>query len=233
MAKHAPTATPSYDYPLWNRAVEVCGIFLYVVFTVLFVANLSTMVVVLFESSPQMGVLMLSAVLPLCAFAILVADFVSGFVHCAADNFGKPTTPFFGIAFIRPFREHHSDPGKITRHDFIETNGNSCIANLFVLIPAYCLIAGESGELHFLGGIFVLVFTIAIVMTNQVHKWAHMETPPKVVAILQSSGVILSPENHKVHHTVPFDKYYCITTGWMNPLVEKIGIFAWMVRTFR
>ena len=37
--------------------------------------------------------------------------------------------------------------------------------------------------------------------------------------------LILSPEHHSVHHSAPRDKYYCITVGWMNPLLEKVRFF--------
>ena len=43
--------------------------------------------------------------------------------------------------------------------------------------------------------------------------------------LLQRAGLILSPEHHVVHHTAPRDKYYCITVGWMNPLLDKIHFF--------
>ena len=42
---------------------------------------------------------------------------------------------------------------------------------------------------------------------------------------LQSAGLILSPEHHSIHHASPQDKSYCITVGWMNPLLDKIGFF--------
>ena len=56
-----------------------------------------------------------------------MSDFLSGFVHWAGDTVGDESTPIFGPNFVRPFRYHHVDPEDITRHDFIETNGNNCI----------------------------------------------------------------------------------------------------------
>ena len=64
---------------------------------------------------------------------LLAADLVSGMVHWAGDTLCDEDTPVLGRHFIRPFREHHVDPKAITRHDFIETNGNNCIASMPVL----------------------------------------------------------------------------------------------------
>jgi hypothetical protein len=184
---------------------------------------------------PDAGLSWLAAawLLPLVVLSFLAGDFVSGFVHCAADNFGQPTTPVFGGAFIKPFREHHKDPLDITRHDFVETNGNSCIVNLTVVIPAFYMFGGDPSIGKLLLGGFALLFTFSIVMTNQIHKWAHRPERPAFVTALQRNGVILSPEHHAVHHTSPFNSHYCITTGWMNGIVERVGFFSWMVRTFK
>jgi hypothetical protein len=42
---------------------------------------------------------------------------------------------------------------------------------------------------------------------------------------LQKAGLILSPEHHAIHHASPQDKAYCITVGWMNPILDKVGFF--------
>lgn len=222
-----------YTYPVWNRIMEISGIAAYSVYALAFTVDLGGAMGRLLSSSPTDALVTVTMALPLTIMAMLLADFVSGFVHCAADNFGQPSTPVFGVAFIRPFRDHHKDPTDITRHDFVETNGNSCIVNLLVLVPTFYFTSGEANTWQILLGVFVLMFTLAIVMTNQVHKWAHMQVPPHFVARMQRLGLILSPKNHQVHHTAPFDKNYCITTGWMNGIIEKTGVFAWMVRTFK
>src|SRR5688500_8714008 len=69
----------------------------------------------------------------------LAADLVSGVVHWTFDTWGNTDTPVLGSSFIGPFREHHRDPMSITRHGFIETNGNSCVAAAPILGFA-CLI---------------------------------------------------------------------------------------------
>jgi ubiquitin-conjugating enzyme E2 variant len=61
--------------------------------------------------------------------------------------------------------------------------------------------------------------------TNQFHKWAHLDQPPTVVRWLQWSGLILRPKHHDIHHAAPHDKYYCITVGWMNPILTKLRFF--------
>ncbi len=49
--------------------------------------------------------------------------------------------------------------------------------------------------------------------TNQFHKWAHSDDPPRAVRALQRWRLILSPARHDAHHTAPFDTFFCITTG--------------------
>ena len=75
----------------------------------------------------------------------------------------------------------------------------------------------------------VIAFTALFVFcTNQFHKWAHTKNPAGWVRLLQRAGLILSPEHHAVHHAAPRDKYYCITVGWMNPLLDKIRFFRFL-----
>src|SRR5206468_1964306 len=97
------------------------------------------------------------------------------------------TTFFFGPAFIRPFRDHHRDPAGITRHDFVEVNGNSCLVNLIVLVPAYFALRTSVIPASALGGVFALFFTLSIVLTNQIHKWAHQTNPAAFVKMLQKA----------------------------------------------
>jgi hypothetical protein len=138
----------------------------------------------------------------------LLADLFSGLVHWALDSFGSVRTPVVGPAFIRPFREHHADPAGMTRHDFIEVNGASCLGCL----PLLALSLYLDGFAHAL-----VVFTcLGVLFTNQCHKWAHMEKPPVIARALQESGLVLRAQEHQKHHTPPYNTHFCTASGWLN-----------------
>ncbi len=168
--------------------------------------------------------------LALSAFMVgfVLADFVSGVVHWAADTWGTPEWPVIGKALIRPFREHHVDEKEITRHDFVETNGNNCFISIAPAAGA-ALLPQEDAGLFFLAAMtFALCF--AIFGTNQFHKWSHMDAPPPAVRLLQRANLILPPDHHLVHHSPPYAKYYCITVGWLTEPLFRLRFFQTLER---
>lgn len=171
---------------------------------------------------------------PLVAAAgYIVADLVSGLVHFLADNFAEEDTPVIGAAFVKPFREHHIDPTGITRHDFVETNGNNVIVSLPFIVPAVLWLPSESAAWGWMLATFTLCFILAIFLTNQFHKWAHQPEPPPFAVRLQRAGLILSKEHHDVHHTSPFDTHYCITVGLWNKWLERVQLWERLERAMR
>jgi hypothetical protein len=202
-----------YSYSPVHRTVEVASIVLFTVFVGLLGVDCVRALMGPFKSEAYW--LVPTALL----VGYLIADFVSGTVHWLADNFGHEDLPIIGPSLIKPFRVHHVDPRLITRHDFIETNGNNCLVCWPWLVTYYFVLPPGSSLAALLFISTWLVFNVGIFMTNQFHKWAHLETPPAWIAWLQDWRLILSPDHHQIHHTPPFERYYCITTGWLNPLL--------------
>lgn len=159
---------------------------------------------------------------------IFAADFASGLIHWTFDRYGSPNTPFLGKNFISPFRIHHVDPDDITRHGFIETNGNTSLLAAPVLALAF-LLEVNTPALVFAQAA-TLVTALLVVGTNQFHKWAHMEKPPFPIGPMQRAHLILGRAHHDVHHTFPYEKNYCITTGWLNRPLMAINFWANMER---
>jgi plasmanylethanolamine desaturase len=159
----------------------------------------------------------------------LMADFVSGFVHWMADTWGSTTLRYIGQSLVRPFREHHIVPKTMTLHDYVETNGNNCLISIPVAFMALMVPLDSSGFESL--GLFLMLsngsMIFWVMMTNQFHKWAHFERHelPWLVVKLQDWRFILHPAHHQIHHTAPFDRYYCITTGWLNWPLAKIRFF--------
>jgi plasmanylethanolamine desaturase len=208
-------------YTTQHRKAEYCGIFVAVSMSLwLFVRTI--------QSPPLSGWWM-----PLAAFVgILASDFVSGFVHWMFDSWGNLDTPVFGRLAIRTFRHHHVDQRAITRHDFIETNGHNISLTVIWSTCGFLVLHAEKVTLF---NVFIaqslLCATFFTSFTSQIHKWAHMEKPSRLVAFLQRTRLVLAPDHHAVHHSSPYNRNYCITMGWMNGPLRAIRFFETLERT--
>ena len=160
-------------------------------------------------------------VLVMLAAGYLLADLLTGFVHWFCDTFFDETTPGVGPGLIGPFREHHRDPLLMTRHSFLELTGSSFRA----MAPLLTVFVWRGAWLPLPVIAFVFALAAGAVVTNLLHRWAHDPAPPPFAKVLHRLGVVLTPSRHARHHAPPYAAGYCVTTGWMNPLCERLGIW--------
>ncbi|MFO0676021.1 MAG: fatty acid desaturase family protein [Polyangiaceae bacterium] len=201
-------------YTRWNRAADVASIATFVGLGIVIERRLIL-------ANPMHLLSVPAAMLT----GLLLADLASGLVHWGCDTWGSTEIPIVGRHFIRPFREHHVDPKSITRHDLVETNGNNCFSALPVEIVALFLNPTSAFQAYVATSLVFLALFVGF--TGQIHKYAHMEDgePPAFVRWLQDKRIILSRRHHDHHHGAPFDRHYCITVGFWDRPLERIGFF--------
>jgi len=154
--------------------------------------------------------------------AMVISDVISGLVHWGFDTWGTIETPIFG-QFIRSFREHHLDAIEMCNHDFIEANADSVL----LAVPLLTLFLIFEPRTDVMWGIYSTMVWAALLVcfTNEFHKWSHSRKVNPVVKLLQDLHLILPPRDHHIHHVSPHEEYYCITNGWMNPVLESINFW--------
>jgi len=206
------------QYTTTKRAVEIVFVSLFVIFSALTLRNIWH----------QMQLDNFWVVACALLLSMTLADVFSGLVHWGADTWGTLNTPLVGKSFIRSFREHHVDPMRMTYHDIVETNGDNCM----IIVPALILLSFVSIRKDNLADLFTVSFLVSLAawisLTNQIHKWAHQIRPPAAISFLQDIKFVLSRKNHQTHHHNPFDRYYCITNGWLNPVLASIAFWKRM-----
>ena len=150
------------------------------------------------------------------AAVVLLADFISGFVHWAEDSYGKETTAVVGPWIVAPNLLHH--------HDARAFVGKSWIASSWDLLAiGAVIVAGAwlAGALTWHVWLFVLLGANA----NQIHKWNHMHRSevPAVARLLRACGLLQSQHHHAAHHRGEKDTRYCVITGVLNPALDALG----------
>jgi ubiquitin-conjugating enzyme E2 variant len=218
-AKRAEIEKLKAGYSSGQRMLEIAGIGTFFAATVLILLRLAHHLAD--HDIPRLALILGSAIL----LSLLFADFVSGLVHWAADNWGSPEWPILGTGFIRPFRHHHLDPEEMTRHDFVELNGNNCIISLPVLWWAHKTVDVYGPAEGLFWCAFWLLTAYWVFGTNQFHAWAHTKDAPRLVSLLQRLRLILPKQHHHVHHIAPHARNYCITNGWLNTPLRAIRFF--------
>lgn len=156
--------------------------------------------------------------------AILLADLVSGIAHWGFDTWGSTETFAFGL-LIRSFREHHVDQTAMTKHDFVETNGDNTMATIPMFLILSLMPITNSGITSVTFHFFVITFALFIAFTNEFHKWSHQAKPSPIAKFCMKYHITLTPKNHRVHHTGDHDNSYCITVGWLNPFLDAINFW--------
>ena len=154
---------------------------------------------------------------------IAVADFTSGVVHWGADTWGRANLPVIGPRLLVPFRVHHLNPDDFLRRRFLDTNGDVAAVTIPALVVLMVIPLDSAwGHVVAVGGFACCALGG---MTNQIHQWAHMPSPPAAARTLQKAGLLLRPGEHAGHHRGPYDTQYCITTGWCNRPLEALRFF--------
>lgn len=162
----------------------------------------------------------------------VVADLLAGLTHWIADRFFAENTPWIGPLLIEPFRAHHVDPGSIARHDFATVSGNAALTTTPVALALFLLPPPD--DLVRLGAfVFATVLTLSLFLTNTFHRWAHARERSAIVRALHRTGLVLTPARHARHHAGAHDRAYCVTSGWLNPVLDGLRVFPRLERVVR
>ena len=151
------------------------------------------------------------------------ADFGSGLVHWAADTWGRDDLPVVGRRLLVPFRVHHVNPDDLLRRSFVDANGDVAFVSIVPLATLLVLPLDSAWTQAI--AIAGVAFCGVGMWTNQIHQWAHMPAPPAPVRAMQACRLLLARTEHAAHHDRPYDRQYCITTGWCNRPLDAIGFF--------
>lgn len=154
---------------------------------------------------------------------VLLADFVTGLVHWAEDNYCSETTPIIGPLLIRPNELHHRSPRHFVRLSWWQSARVSIGAALIFLGIWFAIGLSFTWQLW--------LFVLLTVNANEVHKMAHRsrsENGP-LISMLHDLCVLQTPGHHAGHHLGDgFELRYCVLTNLLNPCLDRTGFWTFL-----
>lgn len=149
---------------------------------------------------------------------ILLADFVTGFVHWLEDSYWTPETPILGKWIVVPNLAHHKNGQAFLEKSWLESSWDLLLFGCLILLGAWLM--------HHLTW-EVALFVLISVNANQIHKWAHMsdrnKNKPYLIQLLQKCYLLQTPMHHGQHHRKPNNSHYCTVTNLLNPVLDKLN----------
>lgn len=147
----------------------------------------------------------------------LIADLLGGVVHWLEDRVLTERTPLLGATVVVPNRLHHREPMAFAARSVVERNGTTWLAAGIVSLIWLALL-GPS--------LVWFAATIGAAVSSSVHFLTHQPgRANRAVRILQEIGLVQSAAHHAGHHRRPSDRRYCPLTGWVNPVVDGLGVW--------
>jgi sterol desaturase/sphingolipid hydroxylase (fatty acid hydroxylase superfamily) len=151
----------------------------------------------------------------------LLADFLTGAFHWWEDRVARIDMPILGRWLIEPNRLHHVDPLAFTRGSFAQRSQAAIVA-VAACSAIWLLAFGPS--------VFWVAVTMGGACATEVHRMAHERKRGGAFGALQDIGLIQSPTHHAGHHRGEFDQRYCVLTGWLNPILDRMHFWHHLER---
>lgn len=148
----------------------------------------------------------------------LLADFLSGVVHWIEDRVLWVGMPLLSKSVVEPNRLHHRDPQAFLYQSVLARNSTTWAAVLAIALP-WLLVAGFSWV--WLGAI------AGGLAVTEVHVRTHRAVVrASWYRALQEIGIVQAAPHHWGHHAGAMDGRYCILTSWLNPLLDRLRLWA-------
>ncbi len=154
-------------------------------------------------------------------FIISAADLTCGMVHWLEDNYGQEDWPVVGASVIAPNRLHHDRPRAFVQNNWYQSAHLQVKASVVIALAALW------------GGWFgweLALFLVLAANGNEVHKCAHRTRTEngRLITWLQDCGIIQGRSQHARHHRGLRNTHYCTITNWVNPIVDRTGLWRLM-----
>jgi ubiquitin-conjugating enzyme E2 variant len=145
---------------------------------------------------------------------VLIADFISGFVHWLEDAYARPDMPLVGT-IAKENLLHHSKPRDFLKKTWWQSSYDLIGIGLVVCAAAWMI----DGTLS----VWLLLLMGLSINANQIHKWSHQSRTerPRLISKLQDWKILQGARQHGKHHSGQKNTYYCVITNVLNPILER------------